>query len=50
MIPFRKMQGLGNDFVVFDAREKARGPDDGAMQGDAPLPTVISASAATRWC
>ena len=22
MIPFRKMQGLGNDFVVFDAREK----------------------------
>ena len=23
MIPFRKMQGLGNDFVVFDAREKA---------------------------
>jgi len=23
MIPFRKMQGLGNDFVVFDARKKA---------------------------
>jgi diaminopimelate epimerase len=23
MIPFRKMQGLGNDFVVFDARERA---------------------------
>ena len=23
MIPFRKMQGLGNDFVVFDAREHA---------------------------
>src|SRR4051794_19150991 len=21
MIPFRKMQGLGNDFVVFDARQ-----------------------------
>ncbi|HXS05256.1 MAG TPA: diaminopimelate epimerase [Rhizomicrobium sp.] len=23
MIPFRKMQGLGNDFVVFDARQQA---------------------------
>ena len=23
MVPFRKMQGLGNDFVVFDARERA---------------------------
>ena len=23
MIPFRKMQGLGNDFVVFDARKQA---------------------------
>lgn len=23
MIPFRKMQGLGNDFVVFDARQNA---------------------------
>ena len=23
MIPFRKMQGLGNDFVVFDARQRA---------------------------
>lgn len=23
MTPFRKMQGLGNDFVVFDARERA---------------------------
>ena len=23
MIPFRKMQGLGNDFVVFDARARA---------------------------
>ncbi|HUO03393.1 MAG TPA: diaminopimelate epimerase, partial [Rhizomicrobium sp.] len=23
LIPFRKMQGLGNDFVVFDARERA---------------------------
>ena len=23
MIPFRKMQGLGNDFVVFDARTRA---------------------------
>ena len=23
MIPFRKMQGLGNDFVVFDARHRA---------------------------
>src|ERR1700739_3652950 len=23
LVPFRKMQGLGNDFVVFDARERA---------------------------
>ena len=23
MVPFRKMHGLGNDFVVFDAREQA---------------------------
>ena len=29
MVPFRKMQGLGNDFVVFDARERAI-PLDGA--------------------
>lgn len=29
MTPFRKMQGLGNDFVVFDARQRAI-PMDGA--------------------
>jgi len=29
MTPFRKMQGLGNDFVVFDARQRAT-PMDGA--------------------
>ena len=23
MVPFRKMQGLGNDFAVFDARTQA---------------------------
>src|SRR5579864_7909318 len=30
MVPFRKMQGLGNDFVVFDARARAI-PLDGAL-------------------
>ena len=47
MIPFRKMQGLGNDFAVFDAREQRHRHDAGT--GAAPSPTGISASAATRW-
>ncbi len=47
MTPFRKMQGLGNDFVVFDAREHAVAMS--SQRAKRASPTGISASAATRW-
>ena len=47
MLPFRKMHGLGNDFVVLDARRRA---DLAPHPGRAPprSPTATPASAATR--
>lgn len=30
--PFRKMHGLGNDFIVFDARERALSLTTGMVQ------------------
>ena len=44
-IPFRKMNGLGNDFVVLDARRRALPL---APTRSAPSPTARRASAAIR--
>ena len=46
MTAFRKMHGLGNDFVVFDARDSAFALTPAQVRRS---PTGISASAATRW-
>ncbi len=45
-MPFRKMNGLGNDFVVLDLRGRAL--DLGARARFAPSPTVTTASVAIR--
>ena len=44
-LPFRKMHGLGNDFVVLDGRRSAVAPD--ARAAAARSPTGTGASAAT---
>ena len=42
-IPFRKMNGLGNDFVVLDGRPSRSGPSRRAAS-----PTAAAASGAIR--
>ena len=46
MTAFLKMHGLGNDFVVFDARDAAIALTPAQAKA---VPTAASASAATRW-
>src|SRR4051794_39749216 len=45
MVPFRKMHGLGNDFVVLDARE---GSVLDARRADLPIPPARAAAIADR--